>query len=75
MQAKDHHHRTDRRTRDKEASEAPHQLRSLTPNYPEFLQRYSDAHDDATFKAELARIIEGLPARRGSRIATPNRIE
>ena len=45
MQAKDHHHRTDRRTRDKEASEAPHQLCSLTPNYPEFLQRYSDAHD------------------------------
>ena len=51
MQAKDHHHRTDRRTRDKEASEAPHQLCSLTPNYPEFLQRYSDAHDDATFDA------------------------
>ena len=46
--------------RDKEANEAAHQLRSLTPNYREFLQRYSDAHDDATFKAEVARIMEGV---------------
>ena len=46
--------------RDKEAQETARQLQRLDRNHIQFMRTYSDVHDNPTFKAEVARIIEGL---------------
>jgi adenylate cyclase len=46
--------------RDDEARETARQLKRLDRNHIQFLRTYSDVHDNPTFKAEVARIIEGL---------------
>jgi tetratricopeptide (TPR) repeat protein len=43
-----------------EARETARQLKRLDRNHIQFLRTYSDLHDNPTFKAEVARIIEGL---------------
>jgi adenylate cyclase len=45
---------------DKEAKETAVKLGERDPNFMQSLRKSMDAHDDPTFKAELARMIEGL---------------
>lgn len=51
----------ERTEHDKEAKEAVAKLQKLDPSYTlHLLQSVADAHDDPTFKTELARIAESL---------------
>jgi adenylate cyclase len=45
---------------DKEAREAAAKLRAHDPNLMQSLQTAIDSHDDPTYKAEIARIMDGL---------------
>ena len=45
---------------DKEAKEIAVKLGERDPNFIQNVRKFMDAHDDPTFKAECARIIEGL---------------
>ncbi len=45
---------------DKEARETAAKLRARDPNHMQTLQTSMDSHDDPTYKAEIARIMEGL---------------
>jgi hypothetical protein len=45
---------------DKEAKEVAVKLGKRDPNFMQNVQKYMDAQDDPTFKAECARIIDGL---------------
>ncbi|MBV9289647.1 MAG: tetratricopeptide repeat protein [Hyphomicrobiales bacterium] len=46
--------------RDKEAKEAIARLRSIDPNYLRHFQSLAEAHDNPTYRAEMARVIEGM---------------
>jgi tetratricopeptide (TPR) repeat protein len=43
-----------------EATQAAVRVRQLSPDQLTYLQIYIEAHDDPTFKAQVARIIDGL---------------
>ena len=45
---------------DKEAKQIAVKLGERDPNFMQSVRKFMDAHDDPTFKAECARIIEGL---------------
>ena len=45
---------------DKEARETAAKLRALEPNLMQTLQTRMDSHDDPTYKAEIARVMDGL---------------
>jgi|SRR5271163_35655 adenylate cyclase len=45
---------------DKEAKETAAELHARDPKFIEGMHTYMDAHDDPTYKAEMARLFEGL---------------
>jgi len=45
---------------DKEAKETAAKLRARDPKFIQGIDTYIDAHDDPTYKAEMARLLEGL---------------
>jgi adenylate cyclase len=46
--------------RDKEAKETAAKLRARDPKFIQDIQIYIDAHDDPTYRAEMARLLDGL---------------
>ena len=45
--------------RDKEAKETAAKLRARDPKFIQDIQIYIDAHDDPTYRAEMARLLDG----------------